>query len=56
VIMTDDRFDMFLDLACENFIEYFCFNSHEGNGFEVVFVGSLWFRYQSNYSLIEQIR
>jgi hypothetical protein len=24
LIMVDDHFDVFLDLVCENFIEYFC--------------------------------
>ena len=31
LIMLDDLFDMFLDLICENFIEYFCVNTHKGN-------------------------
>jgi hypothetical protein len=28
VIMMNDGFDVFLDLVCENFIEYFCINFH----------------------------
>jgi hypothetical protein len=29
LIMMDDLFDMFLDLVCESFIEYFCFDIHK---------------------------
>jgi hypothetical protein len=51
-IMTDDRFDVFLDLVCENFIEYFCIGIHKEIWSEVLFV---WFRYQSNCGFIERI-
>ena len=29
LIMVDDIFDVFLDLVCQNFIEYFCIYVHE---------------------------
>jgi hypothetical protein len=29
--MVNDHVDVFLDLVCENFIEYFCIDIHEGN-------------------------
>jgi hypothetical protein len=42
LIMMNDRFDVFLDLACENFTEHFCINIHKRNWSEVLFfVGSL---------------
>jgi hypothetical protein len=42
LVMMDDRFDVFLDSVCEDFIEYFCINIHKGNWSEVsFFVGSL---------------
>jgi hypothetical protein len=41
LIMMDDPFDVFLDLVCKDFIEYFCINIHKGNWSEVLFVGSL---------------
>jgi len=42
LIMTDDCFDVFLDSVFENFIEYFCVDTHKGNWSEVLFfVGSL---------------
>ena len=28
LIIMDDHFDVFLDLVCENFIEYFCIDIH----------------------------
>jgi hypothetical protein len=31
LILIDDHFDMFLDLVCKNFIEYFGINIHKGN-------------------------
>jgi hypothetical protein len=34
--MIDDHFDVFLELVCEDFIEYFCFDIHEGNCSEVL--------------------
>ena len=30
-------FGVFLDLVCENSIEYFCIDVEEGNWFEVIF-------------------
>jgi hypothetical protein len=38
LIMMDDCFDMFFDVVCENFIEYFCINIHKGNWSEVLFL------------------
>jgi hypothetical protein len=39
--MIDGPFDVFLDLVCEEFIEYFCININKGNWSEVLFVVSL---------------
>jgi hypothetical protein len=41
LIVVNDHFDVFLDLVCNNFIEYFCIDLHYGNWAEVLFVGSL---------------
>ena len=38
LIVANDRFDVFLDLVCENFIEYLCINIHKGNWPEVLFI------------------
>ena len=38
LIMVDDRFDVFLDWVCENFIEYFCIDIHKENWSEVLFL------------------
>jgi hypothetical protein len=55
LIMMDDRFDVFLDSVCENFIEYFCIDVHKGNWSEVLFLCwvFVWFRYQSDCGFIE---
>ena len=54
-LLTDDRFDVFLDSDCENFIEYFCIDIHKGNWSEILFLCSVfvWFMYQSNCGYIE---
>jgi hypothetical protein len=31
LIMTDDCFDVLLNLVCYNFIEYFCIDIHKWN-------------------------
>ena len=36
LIMMDDRFDVFLDLVCQDFNEYFCIDSHKGNWSEIL--------------------
>jgi hypothetical protein len=42
LIMMDDHFDVFLDLVCENFIEYFCIDIHKEIGLKFSYsVGSL---------------
>ena len=38
LIRMDDRFEVFLDSVCEDFIEYFCVNTHKGNWSEVLFL------------------
>ena len=55
LIMMDDRFYVFLDLVCEDFIEYFCMTIHKGNWSEVLCFCSIFllFRYQSNCGFIE---
>jgi hypothetical protein len=57
LVMMDDRFDVFLDSVCEDFIEYFCIYIPNGNWSEVLFLCwiSVWFRYQSNCGFIELI-
>jgi hypothetical protein len=37
LIMMDDCFNMFLNLVCENFVEYFCIDIHKGNWSDVSF-------------------
>ena len=58
LIMVNDHFDVPLDSVCENFIEYFCMDIHEGNGSEVLFLCWVFVRfwYQCNCGFIEQIR
>ena len=53
--MMDDRFDVFLDSVCEDFIEYFCIDIHKENLSIVLYLCwvFLWFRYQSNCGFIE---
>ena len=53
--LVNGGFDMFLDLVCQNFIEYFCTNIHKGDWSEVIFLCCVfvWFRYQSNYGFIK---
>ena len=55
LVMMDDRFDVFLDLGCKDFIEDFCIDIHKGNWSEVLFPFCIfvWFRYQSNCGFIE---
>lgn len=40
LIMVDDVFDVFLDVVCEYFIEYFCIKVHKENWSEILFVES----------------
>jgi hypothetical protein len=48
--MRDDCFDVFLDLVCESFIEYFYIDIYKGNGLKLsFFVGSLCFKYKQTY-------
>ena len=55
LVRMDDRFDMFLDSVCEDFIEYFCINIDKGNCSAVLFLCWLfvWFRYKINCGLME---
>ena len=55
LVMVDDIFDMFLDLVCQYFTEYFCINVHEWD-WSVILLNSvfLWFLYQGNCSLINR--
>jgi hypothetical protein len=55
--VMNDRFDVFLDSVCENFIEYFCIDVHKGNWSEVLFLCwvFVWFRYPSNCGFTELI-
>jgi len=53
----DDHFDVFLDLVCKIFIEYFCIDVHKGNFSEVLFLcwAFVWFMYKCNCGFIEEI-
>ena len=55
LIIMDDHFDVFLDLVCKDFLEYFYIDIHKGNCSEVLYLCwiFLWFRYQSNGGFIE---
>ena len=48
LVMVNDHFGVFLDLVCENFIEYFCIDIYKGNWSEVLFLCwvFVWFVYQ----------
>jgi hypothetical protein len=36
LVRMDDCFDVSLDSVCENFIDYFCIDTHKGNWPEVL--------------------
>jgi hypothetical protein len=57
LIVVNDGFDMFLDLVCKNFIEYFSINIHKRDWSEVLFFDRVfvWFLYQSNCGFIERM-
>ena len=57
LIMMDDRFDAFLDLVSEDFIECLCITFHKGNWSEVLFIlwVYMWFSCHSNCGFIELI-
>ena len=57
LVRMDDRFNVFVDLVCKDFIEYFCINIHKENWSEVLFPCWIfvWFRYQINSGFIECI-
>jgi hypothetical protein len=38
LVMMNDHFDVFLDLVCEDFIDYFYIDIHKGNLSEVPFL------------------
>jgi hypothetical protein len=38
LIMVDDAFDVFFDLVCKCFIDYFCINVHKGNLSVILFL------------------
>jgi hypothetical protein len=58
LILMNDGFDVFLDLVCKNFIEYFFINIHKSVWAEVIFLGCIlmWIKYHSNCDFIELIR
>jgi hypothetical protein len=37
LIAVNDGFDMFLDLVCKNFVEYFCIDIHKRDWSEALF-------------------
>jgi hypothetical protein len=55
LIKKDDRFDVFLDSVCENFIEDFCIDIPKGNWSEILVLCWVFmlFRYQSNCGFID---
>jgi hypothetical protein len=57
LVIVNDCFDVFLDLVCENFMEYFCINICKRNCSEDLFLCWIfvWFRYQSNCGFVERI-
>ena len=48
LLVVDDFSDVFLDLICQYFIEYFCNNVHEGYWSVVLFLSCvfMWLGYQ----------
>jgi hypothetical protein len=57
LIMVNDGLNVFLDLVCINFIEYFCIDISE-IGLKFSLFGWIlgWFRYQSNCAFVERVR
>ena len=57
LIMEDDVFDVFLDLVCTSFIEYFCINVHLVNWSVIICLcwDSMWFGYQGVCDLIKWV-
>jgi len=55
--MMDDHFDVYLDSACENYIEYFYIKIPKGNWSEVLFLCwvFVWFSCNQNCDFIEEI-
>ena len=50
LVMMNDCFNVFLDLVCKDFIEYFCIDVHEEIWSKVLFLCGVfvWFRYERN--------
>lgn len=47
----DNVLDVFIDLVCEYFIEYFCINVHKENWSEMLFLCGVfvWFMYHGDH-------
>jgi hypothetical protein len=56
LVIMDDHFDV-LGFSYEDFIEYYCIDTHKGNWSEVLFHYwiILWLRYHSNCGFLEWI-
>ena len=56
LIRVDDFSDVFLDSVCQNFIEYYCINVHEGDWSVILFLSNVfvWSGYQGNGNLIKR--
>jgi hypothetical protein len=57
LIIMDDRFDVFLDLVCDNFIEYYFIDINKGNWSKVLFLCWVfeWLRYKCSCGFIDRI-
>jgi hypothetical protein len=58
LIVVNGNLDVFLDLVCKNFIEYFWINIHKQEWSEVLFSGWVLvsFRCESYFGFMEQVR
>jgi hypothetical protein len=56
-IKMDDNFDVFLNLVCENFIEYYCIDINKGNWSKFPFLCwvFVWVTYKCNCGFLERI-
>ena len=56
LITEDDLFDVFLDLVCKYFVEYFCIYVYKGNWSLILFLSGVFlgFWYWSSCGLIKR--
>jgi hypothetical protein len=56
LIMLDDVFDVFRDLLCEYFMQYFCINVCKRNRLKFSFIfENVWFRYHGDCGSVPSV-